>query len=123
MPYSSWLCTVYKYLYKSFSMAEFSFFCLIFSTVVNSPYRDLRILGVSNHLNSPLNSGAVEIILILANPPFFRTIPLPTLVIPFTLVLLATDLVVLLLFRCSRNDSIDYIREIRLMTDHEYRRF
>ena len=35
---------------------------------------NLKILGVSNHLNSPLIFGVNEITLILANPSFFRVI-------------------------------------------------
>ena len=108
---SFWLYIIYKYLYKTFSIVWFSFFCLVFSTVFDSSNKDFRILGVSNHLNSPLSSGVVEIILILANPPFFTTMLLSIRVIPFTLVLFVTDLLGLPLLRCCEMiSSIIFVR-------------
>ena len=77
----------------------------MFSTASKSSNKDFIILDVSNHLSSPLSSGVVEIMLTLANPPFFTTILLSILYVQFTLVLFVTDLHDLSLLLCQEMTS------------------
>lgn len=63
---------------------------------------DFNILGVSNHLNSPLTFGVNEITLILAKPAFFDLFD-------------QGDLLYFLKYHV-----IHYVTEVWLMSNHQY---